>query len=134
MKIPGYRLGGAGFSTQSGRSDPHGHGARRLLAGNVFLAGFGTSLLLLVLEYLTVGEFFGWLILVPTNPTIFLGAVVGHQAERLVGPRWADEAFFGTIALESALWWYGICLLVVAWRDRQRRRSVGGPVDSRRTS
>jgi len=105
--------------------------SRELRARNVFLAGFGTSLVLLVLEYLTMGEFSGWLILVPTNPTIFLAALVGHQAEDLVGPRWADEAFFGTIALESALWWYGIGTLAVAWRHRQTRRAPGDPGDSR---
>lgn len=90
-------------------------------ASKIFLVGFGLSLLLLTLEYLTGGRFPGWFVLVPSNPTIVLGALVGHQVEGVVGARWADEAFFATLALESALWWYAVGIIVDAVRRRRGR-------------
>lgn len=90
-------------------------------ASKVFLLGFGLSLLLLTLEYLTGGRFSGWFVLVPSNPTIVLGALVGHQVEGVVGARWADEAFFATLAVESALWWYAVGIVVDAVRRHRGR-------------
>ena len=90
-------------------------------ASRVFLVGFGLSLLLLIAEYLTGGRFPGWFVLVPSNPTTLLGALVGHQAEAAVGPGWADEAFFSTLVVESALWWYAVGVLVEAVRRRRAR-------------
>ncbi len=88
----------------------------------IFLAGFGPSFLLLVLEYLTAGDFPGWFLLVPTNPAILLAALVAHRVEPLVGSRWSDEAFFGTLAIESVLWWYFLGVLVAVLRRRRRAR------------
>ena len=87
----------------------------------IFLAGFGLSLLLLMIEYLTGGRFPGWFVLVPSNPTTLLGALVGHQVEAAVGARWSDEAFFATLGVESALWWYAVGVLVVVVRRRRAR-------------
>jgi hypothetical protein len=89
----------------------------------VFLAGFGPSLLLLMIEYLTAGGFPGWFILVPSNPTTLLGALVGHRVEAAVGPRWSDEAFFATLGVDSALWWYGVGVLVAVARRRRAQQS-----------
>ena len=89
----------------------------------VFFAGFGVSLLLLMIEYLTAGGFPGWFLLVPSNPTTLLGALVGHQMEAIVGARWSDEAFFVTLAVESALWWYAVGVLVAVVRRRRAHRS-----------
>ena len=88
-------------------------------SSRVFLAGFGLSLLLLIIEYLTAGGFPGWFILVPSNPTTLLGAFVGHKVEAAVGARWSDEAFFATLVVESALWWYMVGVLVVVVRRRR---------------
>jgi hypothetical protein len=88
-------------------------------SSRVFLAGFGLSLLLLVIEYLTAGEFPGWLILIPSNPTTLLGALVGHKVEMAVGARWSAEAFFATLFVESALWWGAVGALVVMVRRRR---------------
>ncbi len=90
-------------------------------ASRIFLVGFGLSLLLLIAEYLTGGRFPGWFVLVPSNPTTLLGALVGHEAEAAVGARWADEAFFSTLVVESALWWYAVGVLVEAVRRRRAR-------------
>jgi hypothetical protein len=95
---------------------------RRSTSSRIFFAGFGLTFLLLVVEYLTAGEFPGWFLLVPTNPAILLAALVAHEAESLVGPRWADEAFFGTLIIESTLWWYILGALVVAVRRRRAAR------------
>jgi hypothetical protein len=89
----------------------------------VFWAGFGLSLLLLTVEYLTAGAFPGWLILVPSNPTTLLAALVGHGVETTVGVQWADEAFFATLAVESALWWYAVGVIFAAVRRRHFRRN-----------
>jgi hypothetical protein len=91
------------------------------LRSRVFFAGFGLSFLLLILEYLTAGEFPGWFILVPSNPTTLLAALFGHKLEPIVGSRWSDEAFFGTLVVESALWWFVVGALVAAGRRRARR-------------
>ncbi len=90
-------------------------------ASKIFLVGLGLSLLLLTFEYLTGGRFPGWLVLVPSNPTTVLGALVGHQVEAAVGARWADEAFFATLGVESALWWYAVGIIVDAVRRRRSR-------------
>ncbi|MEX0880473.1 MAG: hypothetical protein WD451_12205 [Thermoanaerobaculia bacterium] len=95
---------------------------RLSVGSSVFLAGFGLSFLLLVLEYLTAGEFPGWFILIPTNPSTLLAALVGHQVEAVVGSRWSDEAFFGTLVVESALWWYMVGALVAVVRRRRAHR------------
>jgi hypothetical protein len=96
---------------------------RRLsLRWKVFLSGFGLSVPLLVLEYLSEGQFLGWLILLPTNPTTLAAAVIARNAESLSGPRWSSEAFFGTFLLESAFWWY----LVAGVIDGIRRHRSGG--------
>ena len=87
----------------------------------VFAAGVGSSLLILTIEYLTAGGFPGWLILVPSNPTILLAALVGHRVEAAVRGQWADEAYFVTLAVGSALWWLGIGALVAAVRRRGRK-------------
>ena len=103
--------------SQAGSSRRSSEGSR------VFLAGFGLSLLILMLEYLTAGSFPGWFILVPSNPTTLLAALVGHRIEAAVGARWSDEAFFATLAAESAGWWYGVGAIVGA----VRRRRAHGP-------
>lgn len=90
-------------------------------ASRIFVIGFGLSLLLLLTEYLTGGRFPGWFVLVPSNPTTLLGALVGHQVEAAVGARWADEAFFATLGVESALWWYAVGVLAVVARRRRAR-------------
>jgi hypothetical protein len=95
---------------------------RLSLRSSVFLAGFGLSLLLLMLEYVTAGGFPGWFVLVPTNPTTLLAALVGHKAELIVGSRWSDQAFFGTLAVESALWWYMVGALAAVVRRRRAHR------------
>ena len=86
----------------------------------VFGAGFGLSLLILMIEYLTAGEFPGWLILVPSNPTTLLAALAGHRVEAAVGAQWADEAYFVTLGVESALWWFVVGALVAAVRRYTR--------------
>jgi hypothetical protein len=96
-----------------------GSKVRLSVGSSVFLAGFGLSLLLLMLEYLTASEFPGWFILIPTNPTTLLAALVGHKAELIVGSRWSDQAFFGTLAVGSALWWYMVGALVALVRRRR---------------
>ena len=96
-------------------------------APKIFLVGFGLSLLLLTFEYQTGGRFPGWFVLVPSNPTIVLGALVGHQVEGVVGARWADEAFFATLAVESALWWYAVGIIVDVVRRRRGRPSSAPP-------
>jgi hypothetical protein len=77
-----------------------------------------------MLEYLTAGEFPGWFVLIPTNPTTLLAALVGHKAELIVGSRWSDQAFFGTLAVESACWWYVVGALVVVIRRRRAHRLI----------
>jgi hypothetical protein len=72
-----------------------------------------------MIEYLTAGGFPGWFILIPSNPTTLVGALVGHKVEVAVGARWSDEAFFGTLAMESALWWWAVGALVVVVRRRR---------------
>lgn len=99
-------------------SAKNGQGGR-LTATTVFVVGFGLSTVFLYLEYLTAGRFLGWLLLIPTNPLLLIAALIGHQLENVVQPRWADETFFGTILLESALWWYAIAFLIVARRHRR---------------
>ncbi len=91
------------------------------LRSRVFFAGFGLSFLLLILEYLTAGGFPGWFILVPSNPTTLLAALVGHKLEPIVGSRWSDEVFFGTLVVESTLWWFVVGALVAAGRRRAHR-------------
>jgi hypothetical protein len=76
------------------------------------------SLLLLMIEFLTAGEFPGWFILVPSNPTTLLAALVGHKLEIAVGARWSDEAYFATLVAESAVWWLAVGALVVVVRRR----------------
>ena len=90
------------------------------LGARVFGAGFGLSLLILMIEYVTAGGFPGWLILVPSNPTTLLAALAGHRVEAAVGARWADEAYFVTLGVESALWWFVVGALVAAVRRRTR--------------
>jgi len=98
---------------------------RRLsLRWRVFLFGFGLSVPLLVLEYLSDGQFLGWLILLPTNPTTLAAAVIARNAESLSGPRWSSEAFFGTFILESAFWWYLVAGVIDAIR-RHRAADTG---------
>ena len=84
----------------------------------VFGAGFGVSLLLLMIEYLTAGAFPAWLILVPSNPTTLLAALAGHRVEATA--RWADEAYFITLGVGSTLWWFVVGTLVAAVRRRTR--------------
>jgi len=103
---------------------------RRSTSSRIFFAGFGLSFLLLVIEYLTAGEFPGWFLLVPSNPTILLAALVAHQVESLVGSRSSDEAFFGTLVVESALWWYILGALVAVLR-RHRAASLVEVTESR---
>lgn len=91
------------------------------LRSRIFFAGFGLSFLLLILEYLTAGGFPGWFILVPSNPTTLLAALAGHKLESIVGSQWSDEAFFGTLVVESAFWWSVVGALVAAGRRRARR-------------
>ena len=79
------------------------------------------SLLILMIEYLTAGGFPGWLILVPSNPTTLLAALVGHRVESAVGSQWADEAYFVTLAVGSALWWLGVGAVVAVVRRRSRK-------------
>jgi len=92
------------------------------LRWKVFLLGFGLSAPLLVLEYLSDGQFLGWLVLLPTNPTTLAAAVIARNAESLSGPRWSSEAFFGTFILESAFWWY----VVAGVADVIRRHRAAG--------
>lgn len=105
---------------------PQGRGAGL----TVFLAGFGGSLLLLTLEYLTAGDAPGWFILVPTNPTTLLAALVAHRVEPMFGSRWSDETFFGTLLAESALWWWTVGAVVDTIR---RRRALTARRSSRPT-
>ncbi|MGE5275450.1 MAG: hypothetical protein ACM3SU_00505 [Acidobacteriota bacterium] len=93
------------------------------LRWRVFLWGFGLSVPLLILEYVSDGQLPGWLILLPTNPTTLAAAVIARDAESLSGPRWSSEAFFGTFILESAFWWY----LVAGVTDVIRRHRATGP-------
>ncbi len=93
------------------------------LRSKVFRAGFGLSLPLLILEYLTGGRFPGWLILVPSNPTTLAAALVARSLESVPGPRWSDEAFFGTFILESAFWWYLVGGAVDVIRRRRSHRA-----------
>jgi hypothetical protein len=102
-----------------GSSDPP---LPRLRRARVFLFGFGLSFLLLVAEYLTAGKFSGWFVLVPTNPAILAAALIGHELEDLVTSRWADEAFFGTLVVETALWWWVCDALLARIRSRRARR------------
>jgi hypothetical protein len=95
------------------------------LRWRVFLVGFGLSLSLLVLEYLSGGRLPGWLILIPTNPTTLPAAFLARKAESLLGPRWSAEGFFGTFILESAFWWYLVADVVDAIR-RRRAHSADG--------
>jgi hypothetical protein len=85
--------------------------------------GFGLSGLLLTIEYLTAGRFPGWILLVPTNPTILVAALVGHRVEELVGARWADEAYFCTLGLDSAVWWYLVGVFAIRLRRLRHRQS-----------
>ena len=94
----------------------------RLRRARVFHFGFGLSFLLLVAEYLTAGEFSGWFALVATNPAILAAALIGHKLEDLVASRWADEAFFGTLVVETALWWWVCAALLARIRGRRARR------------
>lgn len=86
-----------------------------------FAAGFGLSLLVLMIEYLTAGGFPGWFILVPSNPTTLLAALAAHRVEAAVRAQWADEAYFVTLAAGSALWWLGVGALVAVVRRRSRK-------------
>jgi hypothetical protein len=86
----------------------------------VFLWGFGLSCLSLAIEYLTEGRFPAWVLLALSNPTIVLAAFVGHRVEEIVGSRWADEAYFATLAADSVLWWYLVAVLTTRLRRSHR--------------
>ncbi len=86
------------------------------------------SLLILMIEYLTAGGFPGWLILVPSNPTTLLAALAGHRVEAAVRAQWADEAYFVTLAVGSALWWLGVGAVVAVVRRHSRKVEPVTPI------